>query len=627
MIFIGGNAPPEQISQNIQKVQKGLYDDWNNETEKNTSEKKRVLPKYYKGNFKTKNAFNKFNNLFNKDENANKVKEITDYLKTGKIPEYIDVDNDTNATAKLNKFISDVDYFYLKDDRLYLKTWDLEVISKEKISQVLKKEYDHEGAGLGSSVVKFYKKIRETYLGITRNDVKEFLNQQSVYQIVKPFKPKTNMPIVSKYSNSIWCIDLIDFNSNLEEGNPKKLDRYIQTCLDLFSGKVWLRSVKTNSSYETTKALKSVIIDENGLKPKYIICDNGPEYDAEFAKFCKEKEIKIRNTRTYSPTGNPSERANQTVRKIIRSFVLKHKDRNFNRYVENTQNNMNESFIQAKKATPNQLWSPTTSEEDLSGLDLKSDERGLIPHEEMRKRLVANLMKHNTKLVQDYNVANEFKTGDLVRVNMASLFSNVRRIEKEGNGKLIVIKYTPEIFKISESKNKKQGLPRRRKYVVESIDGKMSFYKPRLIDEKDKKGKKKIKFTKYSFWAKELLSANGQDRNKKEMSLQSAMKLNDLDIITKDSKLRDVVLKTLPKRKVNQQEFIEEDNEEDDKEDDVPPPEIIKKVQEATKQSRRIRKQPVLEEPSKNVRSSGRTQRKEYSGGNLKVDLLNNLFK
>ena len=558
---------------------------------------------------------------------------ITNILRVP-INKYIDNNQDSNANAKYNKFLSHADYFYLKDGHLFLKTWNLQVIPKNKIPEVLKKEYDHEGAGLGSSVVKFYKKIRETYLGITRNDVKEFLNQQSVYQIVKPFKPKTNMPIVSKYSNSIWCIDLIDFNSNLEEGNPKKLDRYIQTCLDLFSGKVWLRSVKTNSSYETTKALKSVIIDENGLKPKYIICDNGPEYDAEFAKFCKEKEIKIRNTRTYSPTGNPSERANQTVRKIIRSFVLKHKDRNFNRYVENTQNNMNESFIQAKKATPNQLWSPTTSEEDLSGLDLKSDERGLIPHEEMRKRLVANLMKHNTKLVQDYNVANEFKTGDLVRVNMASLFSNVRRIEKEGNGKLIVIKYTPEIFKISESKNKKQGLPRRRKYVVESIDGKMSFYKPRLIDEKDKKGRKKVKFTKYSFWAKELLSAENQNPNKQEMSLQSAMKLNDLDIITKDSKLRDVVLKTLPKRKVNQQEFIEDDND-----NEVPPPELPpdppELPPEPARQSKRLRKE-VPEAPT--ISRTQRTKPKlsdRYLGGAInstfddkfKNLLLNNLLK
>ena len=48
MIFIAGNAPPQINPSNIQKVQKELDDDWDNETKKNPSETKRVLPKYYK---------------------------------------------------------------------------------------------------------------------------------------------------------------------------------------------------------------------------------------------------------------------------------------------------------------------------------------------------------------------------------------------------------------------------------------------------------------------------------------------------------------------------------------------------------------------------------------------------
>ena len=111
MVLIAGNAPPQISPSNIQKVQKELDDNWNKTTEENTRTK-RVLPKYYKGYFKTKNAFNKFNNLFNKDDNANKVEEMIDYLKSGKIPDkYVNNTDDTNSIAKLNKFKSYADFF------------------------------------------------------------------------------------------------------------------------------------------------------------------------------------------------------------------------------------------------------------------------------------------------------------------------------------------------------------------------------------------------------------------------------------------------------------------------------------------------------------------------------------
>jgi hypothetical protein len=361
------------------------------------------------------------------------------------------------------------------------------------------------------------------------------------------------------------------------------------------------------------------------------------EYKAEFETFCKEKEIKIRHTRTYSPQGNPVERYNQTARKVLRSFMLKYKSHEFTRFLDNVEDNMNESFIQSKKSIPNDLWLPTKDIQDVKGLDLKNDEIGLVPMEQMKQRLSAKLMLHNQKLVKDYNDKNEFKTGDLVRVNMSSLYSNIRKLEKSGRGKLVIVKYSPEIFKIAEPFGKKQGLPRRKKYTLVSIDGKKSFYKPRLIEEKDRKGRKKVKYQRVSFWAKELLSAEGQDSKKKEMSLEQAMKLNNETII-KTGDLRDILLKTLPKRKQNQLAFIDE---EDDNDDDVPPelpPEPPKAPEfppEPLRQSKRVRKEAP--EAPKIIRTQ-RTKPKlsdRFLGGaihstfddKLKNLLLNNLFK
>ncbi len=317
--------------------------------------------------------------------------------------------------------------------------------------------------------------------------------------------------------------------------------------------------------------------------------------------------------------------------------MLKYKSHEFTRFLDNVEDNMNESFIQSKKSIPNDLWLPTKDVQDVKGLDLKNDEIGLVPMEQMKQRLSAKLMLHNQKLVKDYNDKNEFKTGDLVRVNMSSLYSNIRKLEKSGRGKLVIVKYSPEIFKIAEPFGKKQGLPRRKKYTLVSIDGKKSFYKPRLIEEKDKKGRKKVKYQRVSFWAKELLSAEGQDSKKREMSLEQAMKLNNETII-KTGDLRDILLKTLPKRKQNQLAFIDE---EDDNDDDVPPelppepPKAPELPPEPARQSKRVRKEAP--EAPKIIRTQ-RTKPKlsdRFLGGaihstfddKLKNLLLNNLLK
>ena len=92
-----------------------------------------------------------------------------------------------------------------------------------------------------------------------------------------------------------------------------------------------------------------------------------------------------------------------------------------------------------------------------------------------------------------------------------------------------------------------------------------------------------------------------------------------------------IFLKVLPKRKGNQQEFIEveeeDDEEDDDDDDDVPPPKIIEKVKEATKQSKRIRRQPVIEEEP-NLRISGRANKGALlKDKQLESDLNDKLLK
>ncbi len=121
------------------------------------------------------------------------------------------------------------------------------------------------------------------------------------------------------------------------------------------------------------------------------------------------------------------------------------------------------------------------------------------------------------------------------------------------------------------------------------------------------------------------------------MSLEQAMKLNNETII-KTGDLRDILLKTLPKRKQNQLAFIDE---EDDNDDDVPPelppepPKAPELPPEPARQSKRVRKEAP--EAPKIIRTQ-RTKPKlsdRFLGGAIhstfddkfKNLLLNNLLK
>ena len=105
---------------------------------------------------------------------------------------------------------------------------------------------------------------------------------------------------------------------------------------------------------------------------------------AYFKSIVKNKNIKIRRSRTYSPESNPAERYNQMVRKTLRSFMLQYKTQDYDRFVANVERNINNSYILNKKATPNMLWTPTKSDNVIKKNDLSTKENiGIIPLKEL----------------------------------------------------------------------------------------------------------------------------------------------------------------------------------------------------------------------------------------------------
>jgi transposase InsO family protein len=80
-----------------------------------------------------------------------------------------------------------------------------------------------------------------------------------------------------------------------------------------------LTKLKLKEAINTRDGLKEVI-DAN-VKPKYLLSDNGKEWEGEFAQYCKDHSIKQLFTRSYCPEANGIvERANKEIRKIMKAF-------------------------------------------------------------------------------------------------------------------------------------------------------------------------------------------------------------------------------------------------------------------------------------------------------------------
>ena len=127
-------------------------------------------------------------------------------------------------------------HFIVKDGNLIFEPLNLQVIKKVEVKKTLTELFkDNESASKG--IVSLYKYVCTKYINITREDVAEFLKHQASSQITTRQAHHVNKPIISLYSNSLWCVDLIDLDSYKAQNDGY---RYIMNVIDAFSRKLWL---------------------------------------------------------------------------------------------------------------------------------------------------------------------------------------------------------------------------------------------------------------------------------------------------------------------------------------------------------------------------------------------------
>jgi len=165
--------------------------------------------------------------LNNYDYSDTHLDAVKEYLKTGDIP--------ADFTPQQRRvFIRryDSERFKVDNDKLIFTPLRLECVPESKKETILKEMYDDIAVSPGLGIVGFYNKITQLYLGIKRNDVRDFLGRQETYQITKSKRPSINKTIIAKHPNQRWQIDLLDVSTYSGHNRKRK---YILTGIDVFS--------------------------------------------------------------------------------------------------------------------------------------------------------------------------------------------------------------------------------------------------------------------------------------------------------------------------------------------------------------------------------------------------------
>ena len=388
-----------------------------------------------------RNLLLKYNMYNYNDDFLNKIK---DYLRTGDLY----WGGEELSKSRQERIKKQYRNFQVRNNDIYYTPLNLKVVPESKVQETLQREYDDPVVGLASGIKSFYNKLSQKYLGIKRKHIEDFLKKQQPYQLTKNKPRVINRPHVALYPNHRWAADLIDVK--LYEGYNKQR-KYILTVIDFFSKKVFAKPL-LNAQSESIKNALEEICEENKTFPLILQTDNGSEFKKNVREWCIENNIKQVKTLSYTPTSNGLiENFNNILRKMMRENFIRTNSLNWIDYLDTFIENRNNSKHSTTKQTPNQVW--TAGRDKLERITAQEQERlnNTITNDtqEIQHKVAYKLEKKRQKDFLRYN-AEIFNVGDYVRVLNSSLFSKIRALVKAGKEKLIPVRYSPTIYKISK---------------------------------------------------------------------------------------------------------------------------------------------------------------------------------
>jgi len=245
---------------------------------------------------------------------------------------------------------------------------------------------------------RLYKIIHKTHLDIKKIDVKNFLEQQLEYQLLKSKHKKTKKNklghLVAIEENEIWQIDIYDLSKYKSKNENYK---YIFAIVDIFTRKAYISIMKKKNMENTTEALKN-IIDTYKIKPKIIMSDNDPSFlGSEFADYLTKENI----------TFKPNVLGDHNALGIIDNFAKRIKTILSALYIKTDSTNWTNYIVKIIQKYNNS---------DHSSLN------NISPNEASKPENYDDILEINLNKGIKNKVVSDLKINDKVRIRLKDLF-------------------------------------------------------------------------------------------------------------------------------------------------------------------------------------------------------------
>ena len=478
--------------------------------------------------------------------------ELLAYYKDGIIPK--------KSKSALSKFINHTKMFEYdstkKEGRIYLVadnlpddslkgivslpiTLELVNPSDENIQNIVSTVYSHSLVGGFRGTEPLYKKIKQSYLGITRQDVADVLKKMELKQYQRiPALKKLQTIITSRPMEQIQ-IDLIEvadwayFNDKTE---------FLMTVKDMFSKFAWCIPLKNKSCAVVAERLQHLFLVEGF--PEILQSDNGGEFiGEEMVELSKRYDMEVRHSLPYhSSTQGSIEKFNSTVRNMIHQYQVDWKTKRYIDQLPFLMYSYNTTVHSTNKFTPFQVFRKKDEKFKLDDIVFQNIKRNA-------KKMIKKNLKTQKLVLQP------LKLGDKVRVDMKSTHAirSMSDITKESTKKKrLWFNFTKDVYTVIDVINKKDE------------DGELSVTKYRIDFESDR-----------TFFREELLKVKVDElielshKTSEKEDLNFGVKFNPEDHLAKlhgkvaieDNKLGEEGLEW--KIEDEEEERVEEEHEED----------------------------------------------------------------
>ena len=245
-----------------------------------------------------------------------------------------------------------------------------------------------------------------------------------------------------------------------------------------------------------------------GVYPHILQRDGGGEFRAELERWMKEHNIQGITTLSYSPQSNGLiENFNAQMRKMLRELMIRHANLIWYNQLDLCCSIKNKQKNSTTKKRAIDIWNNTPYSKE--NRNLRVDEAAYNIREKARR----DVAKNKTQ---------EYHAGDYVRVKLSQLYSQIRKMIKDGDKKYIVVKYSPEVYIIDKVlKEDNHGLEKKR-YTLKKIDGSPLLTQQKMNNPNAPRNQKR-------FFASDFLPVKKEDvkdNMKDGFDIYKALKLN-----------------------------------------------------------------------------------------------------